>query len=93
MSRPTRIIKLKPKKSDKQIEQEARKLLQTGIDTGDDDVLDVAIYQAVMNKFNVAFELNNGKQITPDMAYRLRYERGICLRLVPHQEKEMSNVE
>lgn len=85
--RETRIIKIKPKKSDKQIEQEARKLLQTGLDDGDDDVLDVAIYQAVMNNSNVIFEIN-GNQIQPDMAYRLRYERGLCLRKITNKETE-----
>lgn len=74
-------IKLQPRLSDQEIEKQARTLLATGNDTGNDDILDRAIQIAHQEDLDITIQYND-KSITADMAYRLR-QRGLDIR--PHQ--------
>lgn len=75
------VISLKPKKSDAQVEEEARAILD-GIaeDTGDDTVIDRIIQIVHTEGLDVCFSPSQGKLISPDVAYRLRYERALDIR-------------
>lgn len=59
----------------------ARMLLITGADNGDDDVLDRAIEIAFKEGYDVVFRIDGSdKLLTPELAYNLRYHRGIDIR-------------
>ena len=76
----TRLIYIKSRKTKSQIDIEARLLLGNLIqDEGDDDVLDAAIAIARAEKLNVKF-VHREKEITPDIAYSIRYNSGLDIR-------------
>ena len=76
----TKLVHIKPRKSKGSIEIEARLLLENKIqDSGDDDVLDMAISIAHKENKNVKF-VRKEKEIAPEMAYRLRYDSGLDIR-------------
>lgn len=75
-----KLIYIKSRKTKAQIGIEARLLLDNQIqDEGDDDVLDAAIAIARAEKLNVKF-VHREKEITPDIAYSIRYNRGLDIR-------------
>lgn len=73
-------IKIKPAKPDQVLREEARALLNGKIeDSGDDAILDMAIRLAYEEQLPVVF-LSENETLTPELAYRLRYLRGLSVR-------------
>lgn len=71
-----------------EIEKEARELLETGIYNGNDAVLDMAIYIASRDHIDVEFcIIGTNRVFDPDLAYRMRFLRGLNIREVPENEK------
>lgn len=69
------------KREAKNVERLAILLLETGSENGDDDVLDRAIEIAYREKRDVVFRIDGSeKLLTPEIAYSLRYRRGIDIR-------------
>lgn len=73
-------IVIKSSSPEEEVEAGARLLLETGIDTGNDEFLERAVYIAVSKKLDVTFISPNGNRIDPDLAYRIVFIRGISLR-------------
>ncbi len=67
--------------NDNELDAKARELLTSGIDTGNDDVLNQAIFIAKNENLDVVFKsTKTGKIITPDLAFRIHFDRGLNIR-------------
>lgn len=77
-----RIIKILPRlKIDSEaLSSFALIVLRTGVDLGNDEILDRAIEIAARENWNVKFQLTNGNWVDPDLAWRMRTEQGWDLR-------------
>jgi hypothetical protein len=76
----TKRIYIKSSKHWSEVEEQARLLLDGEIqDNGDDEVLDTAILMAHEGNLDVVF-VRNGREVTPETAYGMRYHRGLKIR-------------
>jgi hypothetical protein len=76
----TKRIYIKSSKHWSEVEEQARLLLEGEIqDDGDDEVLDTAIRMAHEGNLDVVF-VRNGKSVTPEIAYGIRYHSGLRIR-------------
>jgi Ni2+-binding GTPase involved in maturation of urease and hydrogenase len=63
-----------------ELDRLARQMLATGVCHEDDHVIDKAVKIARDEGLAVEFLLPSGVVISADVAYRLRYERGLDIR-------------
>ena len=76
----TKRIYIKPSKHWSEVEEQARLLLEGKIqDNGDDEVLDTAIRMAHEGNLDILF-VRNGREVTPETAYNIRYHSGLRIR-------------